>query len=102
MYQQYNSNSSISITPILNNKRRSLEDFENNVSNTKYFIIYIIFIYILYCIKLISFKRTQEIHPRNADGNINQNKKCSSCEGTDHCRISSGLCTYNHSNEKVI
>jgi hypothetical protein len=32
MYQQYNSDSSISFTPILNNKRRSLEDFENNVS----------------------------------------------------------------------
>ena len=28
------SNSSISITPILNNKRLLLEDFENNVSNT--------------------------------------------------------------------
>ncbi len=98
MYQQYNSNSSISITPILNNKLRSLDDFKNNVSNTKYFNIYLNF----YCSKLISFKRTQEIHPRNADGNINQNKKCSSCEGTDHCRISSSLCTYNHSNEKEI
>jgi hypothetical protein len=39
---------------------------------------------------------------RSADGNINDNKKCSSCEGTDHCRVSSSLCPYNPRNEKVI
>ena len=51
------SNSSISITPILNNKRLLLEDFENNVSNTKY----LYHIFLDYFLSKEHWKCTQEI-----------------------------------------